>query len=107
MKIHFIIIFLLLALQSLPQQTIKGKVFSEGKPVIAASFFIQPGRQTVHTDSLGEFRFMATAGKYLLRISAVGFQNLQKEIRVNNDSFQFSIDLTEQQNELTEVVVTG
>lgn len=107
MKFSFIIFFILMGFQALPQQVVKGIVLSEGRPVIAATIFIQQKNQSYITDSLGQFEFIASPGKYLLQVSAVGFQASRKEIVVKNEPLQFSIDLTEQQNDLTEVVVTG
>jgi outer membrane receptor for ferrienterochelin and colicins len=107
MKLLLIIYSLMLAFPSLPQQPVKGKLASGGKPVISATIFIQQKKQTVITDSAGEFSFLTTPGKYFLRISALGFQPVTKEVVVKNEPVELLINLTEDQNELTEVVVTG
>ncbi len=107
MKYFLAILFLLLAIQLVAQQPIKGKILSDGKPVIAATVTIQPKKQSIITDSSGAFEFQATTGKYLLRISALGFQSVTKEVVVKNEPIEILIDITEDENELTEVVVTG
>ncbi len=107
MKISLLISFVIITNISLAQQLVKGIIISNGKPVISATVFIQSTRQAVVTDSTGKFEVALLPGKHNLRVSAVGFQTLHKEISVKNEPLKISIDLSEHQNELFEVVVTG
>jgi outer membrane receptor for ferrienterochelin and colicins len=87
---------------------IKGKVLSDGKPVIGANVVVQQIHKGAVTDSLGSFEVNEIpAGKYHLRISAIGYQSAEERINMKNDSLDLSIELVTQSSSLNEVVVTG
>lgn len=86
---------------------LKGKVESNGLPVVKASLRILELQRFSQTDSEGNFGFVAlNAGKYQIRISALGYQTQVNTIQVLSDTV-LHFDLIEQKENLREVVVTG
>lgn len=86
---------------------LKGKVESNGSPVVKASLRILELQRSSQTDSEGNFGFVAlNAGKYQIRISALGYQTQVNTIQVLSDTV-LHFDLIEQKENLREVVVTG
>ncbi len=86
---------------------LKGKVESNGAPVVKASLRILELQRSSQTDAEGNFGFVAlNAGKYQIRISALGYQTQVNTVQVLSDTV-LHFDLVEQKENLREVVVTG
>lgn len=86
---------------------LKGKVESNGVPVVKASLRILELQRSSQTDAEGNFGFVAlNAGKYQIRISALGYQTQVNTVQVLSDTV-LHFDLVEQKENLREVVVTG
>ena len=86
---------------------LKGKVESNGSPVVKASLRILELQRSSQTDAEGNFGFVAlNTGKYQIRISALGYQTQINTVQVLSDTV-LHFDLVEQKENLREVVVTG
>ena len=107
-----IVILILFTLQfSYAQETttISGFVSGEGKKIQAANVHLLGTKQKTVTDSLGYYSLEnVVAGNYTIQISQMGFQTLKKKIEVVRDSINsFDFELTDNENQLNEVVVSG
>ncbi|MCW3094117.1 MAG: TonB-dependent receptor plug [Ferruginibacter sp.] len=108
----YIIQFFLLVLltQDMWAQTgsIKGSVKADGKGIEAASIVIT-GTAAVIADLAGNFKIAnVNTGKYLAKISAVGYLPVTKSITVTSSSVtQINIQLSSVSGDLNAVVVTG
>ena len=86
---------------------LKGKVESNGTPVVKASLRILELQRSSQTDAEGNFGFTALhSGKYQIRISALGYQTQVNIVHILSDTV-LHFDLIEQKENLREVVVTG
>ena len=86
---------------------VKGMVESSGEKVQKATVRLVELQRSSRTNDAGEFGFVAiAAGKYELRASALGYRSLTTIIEVSSDT-SFIINLVEQKENLSEVVVTG
>jgi TonB-linked SusC/RagA family outer membrane protein len=88
-------------------RTITGKVTSskDDTPASGVTVSIKGTTQGVSTLSDGSFSIQAPAGRVTLQISSVGFQ--RQEILVDPGQNNVTINLTENINELGEVVITA
>ncbi len=85
MKNHLVVLLMLMALLCRAQNTggISGLVLSDSVPLPYASVKLLKTNFTIAADSAGRFNFSGIqAGKYQLRISYVGFENYQTEVKV-------------------------
>jgi TonB-dependent starch-binding outer membrane protein SusC len=90
--------------------SIKGKITNEkGEPVAGASILLVGQDKGTAANAQGDFTITGVKpGKYKLQISAVGFQNVVKEITVSDgQSTEISFQLKPGSNALDEVIVTG
>lgn len=86
---------------------LKGKVESNGTPVVKATLRILELQRSSQTDAEGNFGFTALhSGKYQIRISALGYQTQVNIVHILSDTV-LHFDLIEQKENLREVVVTG
>lgn len=84
---------------------ISGKVIDQNKqPIVGASVMIKGTRTGTSTDVAGKFKLRRINGKNTIVISAVGFNKLEYNSRVN---IFCNITLTQQTQALNEVVVVG
>ena len=88
---------------------ITGTVKSNGKGVEAATLTISELAKTVITDSMGNFSIEdLAAGKYQIKVSAVGYLSTNKQIAVTDGlTTQMHISLSSVSGDLDAVVVTG
>jgi TonB-linked SusC/RagA family outer membrane protein len=89
---------------------IKGRITgTAGQPLGDASIMIEGSRKGVAADKNGEFAISGLkAGNYKLRISAIGFETVTREIQVtDNEVRTYDVVLKEGSNKLDEVVVTA
>ncbi|MEG1239392.1 MAG: carboxypeptidase-like regulatory domain-containing protein, partial [Flavobacterium sp.] len=96
---------------SFAQETTKvsGFISGEGRKIQAANVHLLGSKQKTVSDSLGFYAFENVAlGNYTIQISQMGFQTLKKKIEVTKDSIQsYDFELTDNENQLNEVVVSG
>nr|WP_315247829.1 TonB-dependent receptor [uncultured Flavobacterium sp.] len=107
-----IVILILFTLQfSYAQEitSVSGFVSGEGRKIQSANVHLLGTKQKTVTDSLGYYSLGNIAvGNYTIQISQMGFQSLKKKIQVIKDSVQsYNFELTDNDNQLNEVVVSG
>ncbi|RZJ51962.1 MAG: TonB-dependent receptor [Flavobacterium sp.] len=105
--------FFFISLLSFSQQnqgvSITGQVNeSSGQNIPFATIAIEKTDFIMMADENGKFNFKnLLPGKYTLKISAVGFSDLKKQIEVSGSDANFSIQLKPELNELESVNVLG
>ncbi|MBC8052509.1 MAG: TonB-dependent receptor [Sphingobacteriaceae bacterium] len=105
----FVFILMLTATQLFPQN-IAGTVTDQGIPVPFASVKIAELNQLASTDSVGKYSFQnIVPGKYIFRISAIGYNPLFKTIEITAGDSLKMVDfaIKQEASRLKEVVVTG
>lgn len=105
-----LIFSVLLSFPSLAQQGhIKGQVLAEYKALSNVNISLQGTPLLVKTDTAGNYAFDKLApGNYKIQVSAVGFRKMIKSVVLkSNESLKLDFDLSNFQNDLNEVVVTG
>jgi outer membrane receptor for ferrienterochelin and colicins len=111
MKNSILILILFTLHISFAQETTKisGFISGEGRKLQAANVHLLGSNQKTVTDSLGYYTFeKVIVGNYTIQISQMGFQTLKKKIEVIKDSVQsYDFELTDNENQLNEVVVSG
>lgn len=104
-------IFLLLSTLSVMAQTgtIKGRVISEGSPLSSVNISIPAIGLVAKTDSLGHYHLLnVPLGTHRVQASAVGFKNMLKTVVLKDAGpVNLDFDISNFQNNLDEVVVTG
>lgn len=88
---------------------LKGKVNFENEPLELASVSLLKTAFATTTDSTGQFEIKnIPAGKYQLRVSYVGFENMQQEVTVwGNMTTEVKARLVPLTAKLSETVITG
>ncbi|MDP3556548.1 MAG: TonB-dependent receptor [Bacteroidota bacterium] len=109
-KIIFIAMLAFIDLAIIGQTaSVSGKIVSEGKPVEFVNVGLIGTSFGSITDSTGKFKIKnIPAGAYKIQTSSLGFNKMEKSIIIkDDDKFIVNFDLTNYQNTLNEVVVTG
>jgi outer membrane receptor for ferrienterochelin and colicins len=106
------LILLLFGLQiSFAQETsnISGYISGEGHKLQLVNVQLTGTKHKTITDSLGYYKLDNVAvGNYTIQVSQVGFQTIKKKIEVIKNSVQsYDFELTDNENQLNEVVVSG
>lgn len=106
------LILLLFGLQiSFAQETsnISGFISGEGHKLQFVNVQLTGTKHKTVTGSLGFYKLENVAvGSYTLQVSQIGFQTIRKKIEVIEDSIQsYDFELTDNENQLNEVVVSG
>ncbi|MGE6352440.1 TonB-dependent receptor [Flavobacterium sp. NPDC079362] len=106
------LILLLFGLQiSFAQETsnISGFISGERHKLQLVNVQLTGTKHKTVTDSLGFYKLENVAvGSYTLQVSQIGFQTIRKKIEVIEDSIQsYDFELTDNENQLNEVVVSG
>lgn len=103
------LIFTAISTYANAQGSIEGTVKNDSSFMSFASVRLLKSSFSVAADSNGRFSFKnLDAGKYQLRVSYVGYENYQTEVKVIKDSVvQVSVKLTPLSEALKEVVITG
>src|SRR5687767_3054584 len=90
--------------------TIKGTILtSDNKPVGSATVWLKSTRKASLTNNNGAFSIETIrSGNYTLEVSSIGYQPFEKEVTViAGSSTDLSIQLSETQTQLTEVIVSA
>jgi len=89
--------------------SISGKIISEALPLAFVNIKIEGTQLITQTDSMGNYTLSKVkSGTYRIQASAIGFRKMVKTITLRNDeSSVLNFDLSNLQNDLDEVVVTG
>nr|WP_294875009.1 TonB-dependent receptor [uncultured Pedobacter sp.] len=89
--------------------SISGKIISEELPLALVNIRIEGTQLITQTDSMGNYTLSKVkSGTYRVQASAIGFRKMVKTITLKNDeSSVLNFDLSNLQNDLDEVVVTG
>ncbi|MBB5439821.1 outer membrane receptor for ferrienterochelin and colicins [Pedobacter sp. AK017] len=89
--------------------SIGGQVISEGQPLQAVTLILQGSALATKTDSMGNYVFSKiAAGTYQVQATAIGFRKTLKSVVLKADEYRaLNFDLSNFQNDLNEVVVTG
>jgi outer membrane receptor protein involved in Fe transport len=110
MKTAFIISFLLISMQAIAQNgSVKGKIFSDGKPLSFVTVSLTGSNKGVTTNDNGRYEIIAISpGSYLLTVSSIGYKTQKVMIVVIAGAVVIQ-DFTMQadQGQLNEVIVTG
>jgi len=112
-KFLFFILFFLSMFLSFSQQkqglTISGQVAEKsGQTIPYATIVVEKTDLSVISDENGKFVFKnVKPGKYTLKITAIGFSNLKKNIEVLDKDVNTSFQLESELNELQSVTVIG
>ena len=114
MKTYKFFLFIpIITVLSVPVQAqvsnLSGAVLAEGIPVASASIAFQGLAVGRKTDSLGKYSFAnLNPGKYRVQVTAVGFRKVVQSLTLAAGEHKLlDFDLSNLQNELDEVVVTG
>jgi outer membrane receptor for ferrienterochelin and colicins len=103
----YLVFFLLLSQEVLPQQAVTGKVLDGTNPVVGVTVAVRGSKLMTTSDTSGKFNFSLSPGKHVLQLSCVGYQPLLREVFVKNDPVHIEVNLSKSENDLTEVVITG
>jgi vitamin B12 transporter len=89
--------------------SISGTVSDQGGvPVIGANIFLEGTYDGTSTDLEGQFSFdTEERGKWMLRVSYIGYQEFEQEVAIGEEGLVLNIVLEEVANELNEVVITA
>ena len=111
MKKLFLILLLFSLQISFAQETstISGYISGEGHKLQLVNVHLTGTKHKTITDSLGYYTLENVAvGNYTIQVSQIGFQTVKKKIEVIKDSVQsYDFELTDNENQLNEVVVSG
>lgn len=103
-------VFVLATLLTVAQPaTISGRVLSEGRPVESATVLLTGKSTGARTDTLGYYVLKnVNPGTHQLQVTAIGFNRLIQSVSVKaGESTKINVELTNAENRMTEVVVTG
>jgi outer membrane receptor for ferrienterochelin and colicins len=109
-KLYALLVFLTLHFGYSQEKTsLSGFVSSEKKEVLGAHILLIGTKYATQTDSLGNYTISnITEGNYKIQITAVGFQTLKKNVTLrSNENNILDFELTNTDNQLNEVVVSG
>ncbi|TKC07375.1 TonB-dependent receptor [Pedobacter frigoris] len=88
--------------------SLKGTIVSEGIPLSSVSVTLQNTGIAGKTDTVGNYTFeRMKPGSYKVLVTAVGFRRLVKATTITEGQNQLDFDLSNLQNDLDEVVITG
>lgn len=110
-RLHLIICLLLLctataAAQQTSRPTLSGKIISkDNTDVTYASVWLKGTSYGTSTDDNGMYYLSAPAGDYTLVVSAIGYQTVEKPVRLTGERQKMNILLTAEDVQLEEVVV--
>ena len=105
-----IVLFILslCSFSALAQQSyrITGKITAEGNDVESATINITQIRQSITTDSLGNYAVSLKPGQYAFNISAVGLKSVKKTVTVKSNQV-LNFELEDGSNKLNEILISA
>jgi hypothetical protein len=102
LKSSFLLLFSILSLFGVAQQSVKGRIVSPGnEPVSNVTIAVKGTNKTVTTDAAGHYNIEASANDILL-ISSVGYET--KEVKASEAA---TVALKNDAKNLSEVIVTA
>lgn len=109
MQVKIVLLFVALFIAYLSEgQVISGKIISGNENIIGAHIKVKNSDIITVTDVNGKFRLkLQKYGTYILKITAIGYNNLEKKITINSDSIYIEIEIDENISALNEVVISG
>lgn len=109
MKIFFSVVFMFTFLSLFAQNKILSGIITSGNNVVEFATIILSNGQTTTSSNKGFYEFSnLIEGKYQVTVTGIAFQTIKKEIIISNESVHtLNFDVTNFQNKLQEVVVTG
>lgn len=88
--------------------SLSGKIISKDlENVPFASVWLKGTDYGTSTDEHGMYRFYAPAGEYVLVVSAIGYDTVEKPVRLSEGRMKMNITVSESQIKLDEVTVTA
>ncbi len=88
--------------------SVKGRVLSDGKPVEFAHVMVKGTSIGAISDTEGKFSIaLPKEGKYLIKVSSIGFETLNSELEIPGQTEELIFNLREMDSGLNEVVVSG
>lgn len=108
-NVLYIFLFLFSAILSAQNKTISGIISVENKPLASATVTLNGGEKMTTSDEKGFYQFTnLSSGVYEIVVSGVSYQSAKKNIVLSEKtSYKLYFDVTNFQNSLEEVVVTG
>ncbi len=109
MKYLFFLLFLFPnSLFAQEKSLFSGKITDySGEPIPFAHVALKNTNLGISTDTLGNFTFSAPVGTYLLQVSAVGYEKVERKISLKKAKETLNLSLHESAQMLESVVVTG
>ncbi|WP_432672509.1 TonB-dependent receptor [Flavobacterium sp. SM2513] len=110
MKISIFTFFLLCSSAVFGQdKTISGTITSDNRTIESVTITLNNSQKMTSSNNKGYYQFTnLSAGVYEIVVSGVAYQSAKKEIVLSEDlNYTLNFDLTNFQNDLQEVVVTG
>ena len=101
-KIFFLSIFLVFISSVHAQQSVSGKVLSDGLPLVGANVVVKDTKILSVTDFDGKFKLSAPNDAKVLVVSYVGYQT--KEVQISEG--EIIVNLVEEVGQLKEVIVS-
>ncbi|MGN1264497.1 MAG: carboxypeptidase-like regulatory domain-containing protein, partial [Muribaculaceae bacterium] len=85
-----------------------GKILTNDDEVVAyATVWLKGTGYGCATDEQGKYQISAPAGKYTLEVSAIGYDKVEREVKLTGERQDLNITLQAMQISLDDVVVTG
>jgi outer membrane receptor for ferrienterochelin and colicins len=105
----FIFLFLFSSVAFAQNKIISGTISADKKLLETVTLTLNGGQKITTTDSKGFYQFTnLSAGVYEIVVSGMEYQSVKKDILLSeNTNYTLNFDLTNFQNNLEEVVVTG
>ncbi|WP_027392674.1 TonB-dependent receptor domain-containing protein [Aquimarina latercula] len=111
MKKIRILLILLVPFISVSQVELKGKVFDESNPIPFANVILKDTSDKIVnggiTDDNGNFLITVKTGVYKLSVSFIGYESFYKEVSIMDNTVLEDIILSEEKNELDEIVIVS
>ncbi len=103
------IIFLIASIGFAQNASVSGKIISEGTAIEYASISLKTTNFGTNTNKLGFYKINnVPAGRYIIQVTCIGFSKVEKVVTIKeNEVVTLNFDLTNFENQLTDVVVTG
>src|SRR3990167_7133943 len=109
-RILFLFVLILLSSKGILAQTkVSGKILDQKKqPLPGVNVFIKDTYDGASTDANGNFSFTATdTGEVIIVCSFIGFEQIEKKVKLTSNDFTFNTSMKESLNELKVVTISA